>query len=153
MAGFVVHWVVPLATHPAVDRGTLTLHPAHHGLDTAMGRAAGGQKALTGRTGQGHSAQFLGVRVLDNRLGQATGQLLAQRPDCRAHLASGRLGRRQLRLHPIEPLVKAVVKVLTQRIPWGGLSNRVTNRCFPIIVRLLVGCQNLLMLPLGQLCL
>ena len=82
----IVQWVVPLATNPAVEIGTLKLKTANHGLDAAMDRAAGCQKALTGRTGQVRSALFLGVRVLDNRLGQATGQLLAQRPDRLAHL-------------------------------------------------------------------
>jgi len=113
----IVQWVVPLVTNPAVERGTRKLKTANHSLDAAMDRAAGCQKALTGRTGQVRSALFLGVRVLDNRLGQATGQLLAQRPDRLAPLDSGRLGLRQRRRQPIAPLVNAVMKVLTQRIP------------------------------------
>ena len=48
----------------------------HEGLDAAWHRAARGQPARTGRTAQRRSLLFLGMRVVDDRLGHATRQLL-----------------------------------------------------------------------------
>ena len=60
---------------------------------------------------------FTPVDMRHDRLGDASGELLAQGPHRGRHLWEG--GRRlmPLRLQSIEPLVKALVELVTQGIP------------------------------------
>jgi hypothetical protein len=55
---------------------------------------------------------FVLVRVLENCLSHATGELLAQRPDRRTHLRSGRFRLDQLGFQLIKPAVKALMELL-----------------------------------------
>ena len=101
-----------MATAATRDIRSLKLDGADHRLNGASHRGTSWQEALTSGTGHVRSMLFLFVGVLDDRLGQATRQLLPQGPDRFAHLGSGRLGLWQLGLQPIEPLVKAIMEML-----------------------------------------
>jgi len=59
------------------------------------------------------STVFFLMAVLNQRLGYARGERLAQLPDRLAHLASGQLSLGSLAFQLIKPLVKALVKLLT----------------------------------------
>jgi hypothetical protein len=57
---------------------------------------------------------FRVVRLLDNRLGHTSRELLTQLPDRLAHLSSGRFGLGQLGLQLVKPVVKALMELLAQ---------------------------------------
>src|SRR5215470_11325686 len=82
-----VEWIGPRTADRTIEVGPLQFDSPHQGLDAAMHRAAGGQQACTGGTGPRRSMLFLWMRVVHDRLGHATAQLLPYGPDGLAHLA------------------------------------------------------------------
>jgi hypothetical protein len=63
---------------------------------------------------QGFSPLFLLVRMFDNCLGDATGELLAQGPDRLTDLRERRFGWGQLGFDCIKPPVKALMELRAQ---------------------------------------
>jgi hypothetical protein len=55
--------------------------------------------------------------MFDNRLGYATGELLAQGPDWLTDLSESRFGCRQLGFDLIKPPVKTFMELLAQGLP------------------------------------
>src|SRR5215475_2991432 len=78
--------------HPAASRGaievrTLHLHRTHHGLDRSRNDGPSRQAPMTlGATGN-PSSQLTTMSLMNNRLAQATGELLTQRPHRLSHLS------------------------------------------------------------------
>jgi len=66
---------------------------------------------------------FLLVRMFDNRLGHATGELLAQRPNRLADLGERRCGCGQLGFDLIKLLVKTRMELLAQGLPLFSCTN------------------------------
>jgi hypothetical protein len=66
-------------------------------------------ETITRRTSQDLPISFPLVVLLDNSLGHARGERLAQRPDRLAHLGYGRFGLGQLGFHLIKPAIKALM--------------------------------------------
>jgi hypothetical protein len=71
-----VERISPRPADRTIEVGPFQFNNSHHGLDAAWHRAARGQPARTGRTAPRRSLLFLGMRVVDDRLGHATRQLL-----------------------------------------------------------------------------
>ena len=63
------------------------------------------------------SSQLTTMSLMNNRLAQAAGELLTQRPHRLGHLSSGGLRVGKLLLQAIEPLVKARVEIVAQALP------------------------------------
>jgi hypothetical protein len=71
-----VEWIGPRMADLTREVGSLQVDRPHHGRDATRHRAAGGQQARTGGTGQMQSLLYLTMRVVHDRLGYATRQLL-----------------------------------------------------------------------------
>ena len=74
-----------------IERRPRKLDGTHQRLNGARYRRACLQQTLTHRAVQIGSTVFFLMAVLNNRLGYASGERLAQLPDRLAHLASGQL--------------------------------------------------------------
>src|SRR5437763_9538399 len=91
-------------------------HP-HEGLDGSLDRSTSFQEPITPGAATLLPSVFTPISVLDYRLSQATGERLAQVPHRLGYLRKGRLGLWELLLQSIEPLVKAVMELVAERVP------------------------------------